>query len=172
MIVRVYYAPYCPHCRDLMRILQDLVESVKPRGVFSDPSWFYDGDTESKVYSGITIVPVQVSKDFESTANVTPTARLKSGWLEKFASTELQKELAEKGKIVDLVSGGGSYPVVEIEFYERGKTKQVVVCGSIRKEDSEKYARNLTSLILALYEVERKSLVEELKIPYQYEVRR
>jgi len=31
MIVRVYYAPYCPHCRDLMRILQDLVESVKPR---------------------------------------------------------------------------------------------------------------------------------------------
>lgn len=169
VVVKVYYAPYCPHCENLLRILTEHVEHIPMTGVAQDPKWFYDGDSGAKIPSGITVIPVQVSSDFEPTIRDLPSAKyVSSKWLKKFASTDLQKELAKKGELVDLIGRGG-YPVVEIEYLEGDKLKRVIVTGGI-SDDVEKYANHLKTLILSFHEIEKTSLRSEMKLPYVYEI--
>lgn len=165
VVVRVYYAPYCPHCRRLIAAL-DGIEFRKVKGAAKTPSWFYEGDTEDKYHTGIVVVPVQVSYDFEPTSNRLPSSYMSSKWLKEHASTDLQKELAEKGQLVDML-GGGAYPVVEIEYFDGGVKRVITITGAPSKENEKKYLDNLLKLILTVHEIEKKND----KLPVHYGVR-
>lgn len=163
--VRVYYSTKCPVCKRFMRTLEKLEEDELGK----DPHWFFDGDSGAKVFNGITVIPVPVDGDFEMTATQPPSGKcLSSKWLQKFGNTKLQKELAKKGQIVDML-GGNPVPCMVISYFDGKTTQEVVIVGGVRKEKEEEFLKNLKSLIRGLAKIEEKALTSNLPKPLKWE---
>lgn len=165
VVVRVYYSIKCPVCKRFMRTL----EKLEVNDLGRDPHWFFDGNSGAKVPNGITVIPVPVDGDFELTANSPPSGRcMSSRWLQKYGKTELQKELAKKGQVVDML-GGNPVPCMVISYFDGRTTQDIVIVGGVRKEKEEEFLKNMKSLIYSVAKIEERAMMSGVPKPLKWE---